>query len=127
MRTRFNRRSFLKSSAASWLAASKLRNSVAWANTGTDKRFREWRSYGGDKGGMRYSPLDQINRSNIKDLRVAWIYRSGDPVTENKTTIECTPIVVEGVMYVTTPFCKVAALDPATGREIWKYDPYATV
>ncbi|HEY3129476.1 MAG TPA: pyrroloquinoline quinone-dependent dehydrogenase [Acidobacteriota bacterium] len=76
---------------------------------------------------MRYSPLDQINRSNVKDLRVAWIYRSGDPVSENKTTIECTPIIVQGVMYVTTPFCKVAALDPATGREIWKYDPYRAV
>src|SRR2546426_10434115 len=58
MRTRFNRRSFLKSSAASWLAASKLRNSVAWASTGADKRFKEWRSLGGGtRGGGDFPPV----------------------------------------------------------------------
>jgi quinoprotein glucose dehydrogenase len=87
----------------------------------------DWPNYGRDQGGTRYSPLDAINRSNVKNLKLAWTYRSGDPVSENKTTIECTPIVVEGVMYVTTPFCKVAALDPATGHENWKFDPYRAV
>ena len=125
MRTRFNRRSFLKSSAASWLAASNLRNSVAWASTGADKRFKEWRSYGGDPGGMRYSPLDQINRSNIRDLRVAWTYHTGDKRDRPRTTIECTPVVADGLMYITTALINVCALDAASGKLVWRFDPFA--
>ncbi len=125
MRSRFNRRSFLKSSAASWLAASKLRNSVAWASTGADKRFKEWRSYGGDPGGMRYSPLDQINRSNIRDLRVAWTYHTGDKRDRPRTTIECTPVVADGLMYITTALINVCALDAASGKLVWRFDPFA--
>ncbi len=71
---------------------------------------------------MRYSTLSQINQKTVKNLKVAWTYHTGD-----KGQMECTPIVVEGVMYVTTPSLKVAALDPATGRELWKYDPFRVV
>lgn len=86
--------------------------------------YTDWLSVGGDHGRMRYSHLDQINRANVKELGVAWIYHTGDLDDERKTTIECTPLVIDGVMYITTALSKVVALDATTGRELWKYDPY---
>lgn len=83
----------------------------------------DWLNVGNDKGGMRYSALKQITRENVNDLQVAWTYKSGEETSGS--TIECTPIVVEGVMYLTTPRLKVVALEAATGHEIWKYDPHA--
>jgi quinoprotein glucose dehydrogenase len=74
---------------------------------------RDWPTVGGDKGGSRYSTLDQINRRNVTNLRVAWTYHAGD--AGNGTTIECTPLVVNGVMFVTTVATKVVALDADTG------------
>lgn len=85
----------------------------------------DWPHVGNDKGGMRYSPLTQINRQNVKDLQVAWTYRTGD--AGKGTTIECTPIVLEGVMYITSVRSKVIALDAATGRALWQFDPYKAV
>src|SRR5438552_18790215 len=58
----------------------------------------DWPNIGGDKGGTRYSPLARINRENVRNLRVAWTYHTGD--AGHDTTIECTPIVIEGVLYV---------------------------
>ena len=83
----------------------------------------DWPNVGNDKGGMRYSTLDQINRENVAQLQPAWTYRTGDATAGS--TIECTPIVIDGVMYVTTVTPKVVALDAATGKELWQYDPYA--
>src|SRR5262252_8764799 len=85
----------------------------------------DWPNTGNDKGATRYSTLKQIDRDNVKNLQVAWTYNTGDSQPGNTTTMECTPIVVNGVMYVTTVKSKVVGLDAATGREIWKYDPYA--
>src|SRR6266567_816155 len=84
----------------------------------------DWPNVGNDKGGTRYSPLKQIDIANVSRLDVAWTYHCGDGGPDNSTTIECTPIVIDGVMYVTTPRTKVVALDAATGREIWRFDPY---
>ena len=61
----------------------------------------EWRVYGGDEGSTRYSPLDQINRENIKDLRVAWIWKSDSLVPNPVIGSETTPIMVNGVLYFT--------------------------
>ena len=87
----------------------------------------EWPSYGNDPGGQRYSPLDQINRENVAQLKVAWTYHTGDVSnggkTKRKTSFENTPIVVDGTMYFSTPFNRVIALDPATGHEKWTFDP----
>ena len=89
-----------------------------------DKRTSmDWLNVGNDKGGMRYSTLKQISRENVKDLQVAWTYRSGD--ASPGSTDECTPVIVDGVMYVTTSGLKVVALDAATGNEIWKYNPHS--
>jgi quinoprotein glucose dehydrogenase len=82
----------------------------------------DWPNVGNDRGGMRYSRLSQINRGNVKDLKVAWVYHTGEAVG-NGSTIECTPIVIDGVMYVTTAKLKIVALNAATGKPIWEYDP----
>lgn len=87
----------------------------------------EWPCYGGDPGGQRHSPLVQINRQNVAQLKVAWIYHTGDigdgVHTRRKSSFEMTPIVVDGTMYISTPFNRVVALDPETGSEKWSYDP----
>src|SRR6187399_1320127 len=90
--------------------------------TGASAESVDWPNAGNDKGGQRYSTLDQINRDNVKTLAVAWTYHTGDAGAG--TTIECTPLVVDGVMYVTTVLTRVVALDAASGREIWKFDPF---
>ncbi|HXG49222.1 MAG TPA: PQQ-binding-like beta-propeller repeat protein [Methylomirabilota bacterium] len=82
--------------------------------------LREWQIYHGDYGGTHYSELDQINRANVKRLEVAWTWRAGD----HGSTIECNPIIIDGVMYVTTPGLHVAALDAETGRLLWRFDPW---
>ena len=89
----------------------------------------EWSSYGGDKAGSKYSPLDQIGADNFNRLRVAWTWRSPDEevVKANpqlKTwTWESTPLMVGGVLYVSTSLSQVAAIDAATGKTRWVYDP----
>jgi quinoprotein glucose dehydrogenase len=85
----------------------------------------DWPNVGYDKAGTRYSPLTQVNKQNVKQLEVAWTYRTGDAGAA--TTIECTPVVADGRMFVTTVTSRVVALDPATGKPLWMYDPYATV
>jgi quinoprotein glucose dehydrogenase len=87
----------------------------------------DWLTVGGDKACTRYSALKQINRSNVSLLQPAWIYHTGDAGNGNSTTIECTPIVIGGVMFITTATSKVVGLDADTGRERWKFDPYAGV
>jgi quinoprotein glucose dehydrogenase len=74
--------------------------------------------------GSRYSPLTEINRDNVSSLTVAWTFHTGEPLptASAKRSLEVTPVVVNGVMYVSTPLGKVFAVDPVTGREIWRYD-----
>src|SRR5215469_12736332 len=87
----------------------------------------DWSAYGHDAGGTRYSPLTQINRSNVQQLKPAWTYHTGalEPASDlnKKAAFESTPILVEGKLYVSTPFDQVIALDPASGKELWKFDP----
>jgi quinoprotein glucose dehydrogenase len=88
----------------------------------------DWPVTGGDPGGMRYSPLRQIDRANVGDLEVVWSYRHGDyrrgwPDPFRGTAFEATPIVIDGRLLFTTPFNRVIALDSETGRELWKFDP----
>src|ERR1700687_959589 len=75
----------------------------------------------------RHSPLDQINIHNVKNLRVAWTHNTGDKMNRPRTTMECTPIVVDGVMYITSPLLKVRALEATSGRVLWNFDPYTEI
>jgi quinoprotein glucose dehydrogenase len=84
----------------------------------------DWPGVGNDPGCMRYSPLDQINRSNVARLKPAWTFHTGELGGGRVgKTIECTPIVIDGVMYVTTGHLRVVAIDAATGRQVWQFDP----
>ena len=86
--------------------------------------FTTWEVYRGDKGSTGYSALDQINRTNLDLLEVAWIYHTGDAREGNRSTIQCNPIVVNGMMYVTSPQLKLIALDPLHGKDIWQFNPF---
>ena len=85
----------------------------------------EWRTHGGNPAHTQYSPLRQINTTNVSRLKVAWVYHAGDKREDNRSQIQCNPIVVDGVLYATSPQLKVFALNAATGKEIWKFDPFA--
>ncbi len=87
----------------------------------------EWPAYGRDPGGSRYSPLDRIDRSNVRRLAVAWVYRTGDLAPPKGrlrgSGFEATPLFVDGTLYLDTPFGRVLALDPERGALRWSYDP----
>jgi quinoprotein glucose dehydrogenase len=79
----------------------------------------DWPSYGHDPGGMRYSPLKQIDASNVAKLRRAWTFHTG----ERGGPFETTPIVAGGLMYLSTQAGRVVALEPETGKSVWSFDP----
>jgi len=102
------------------------------------RTMTDWPTYGHDHGGQRFSPLAQITPSNVASLRVAWTYHmsvaAGDTsqvaradgsrprTTSRLLGSEVTPLVIDGLMYLTTPYRKVVALDADTGAEVWTYD-----
>jgi quinoprotein glucose dehydrogenase len=87
----------------------------------------DWPAYGGNSGGTRYSTLTQINKENVKNLQPAWSYDTGENKNQQQRggDMQCQPIVINGIMYGTTPRLKVFAIEAATGKELWKFDPYA--
>jgi quinoprotein glucose dehydrogenase len=99
----------------------------SYVAAGDAKQEVDWPAYGRDAGGSRYSPLTQINRANINNLKIAWTYRTGatdvKAAAARKAAFEATPILVDGALYLSTPYNRVIALDPATGAERWTYDP----
>ena len=86
---------------------------------------RDWPVYLGDKASTHFSTLEQINRNNVQRLQVAWIYHSGDARQDDRSQIQCNPLVINGVLYGTSPQLKLLALDAVTGRELWRFDPFA--
>jgi quinoprotein glucose dehydrogenase len=93
----------------------------------------EWPTYGNDPGSSRYSPLTEITKENVSQLKIVWTYHTGDIASANgtwhgqkvwaKSTFEATPLMVEDTLYVVTPFNRIIALDAETGREKWTFDP----
>ena len=84
-------------------------------------QYREWRQVGGGSDNLHYSTLKQINRGNVQKLKVAWRYDSGDEFPGSE--MECNPIIIRGLLYATTPSLRVIALDAATGKTRWTFDP----
>ncbi|HWK07133.1 MAG TPA: pyrroloquinoline quinone-dependent dehydrogenase [Puia sp.] len=88
-----------------------------------------WPFYGGNAGGMRYSPLRQINDSNVRLLKVAWTYRTGELSRYDgtqlleKAAFEATPVMIHRTLYFSTPTDRVIAVDAGTGKEKWVFDP----
>jgi quinoprotein glucose dehydrogenase len=79
----------------------------------------DWPAYGRDAAGTRYSPLDQVNTQNVQRLQRAWVYHTGD----RARAWEVTPIMADGLLYLATQNQKIVALEPETGKEVWKFDP----
>lgn len=123
-----------KSTFAGWLAVgvSAIAMAVAvpafvTAQRGPQKG--EWRAYAGDSYSLKYSPLDQITKENVKDLRVIWRWplpdrelSRGNPLLATVRN-ESTPLMVNGVLYHVSGLGQVAAIDPGTGQTLWTYDP----
>ncbi len=86
---------------------------------------RDWPVYLGDAASTHYSTLKQINRRNVHRLVPAWTYHAGDGRADNGSQIQCNPLVIDGVLYGTSPQLKLIALDAATGTEHWRFDPFA--
>ncbi|MFT5884741.1 MAG: quinoprotein glucose dehydrogenase [Arcticibacterium sp.] len=85
----------------------------------------DWRHYGGDSGGSRYSELEQINAKNVSSLKVDWEFDTEEEVdTLRPLANQCQPIVVNGILFGTTSKHKLFALDASSGKELWKFDPY---
>jgi quinoprotein glucose dehydrogenase len=118
----------------SYPSLTRLLAFAVWAGTGlaaggqpSSDEPLEWAAYGRDVQGTRFLPASDITRDNVHLLEVAWTYRTGETdsrfATAKPTSFEATPIVVDGVMYVSTPLGRVLALDPSNGRERWSFDP----
>ena len=103
---------------------------VLFACTPTEKEkeihFQTWSHYLGDPGRSHYSTLDQITTDNVQNLQVAWEYSSGDKRSDNRSQIQCNPIIVDSVLYATTPSLDLIALKAHTGEEIWTFQPADT-
>ena len=86
-----------------------------------------WANYGNDPGGTRYSTAKQIDRGNVAQLMVAWTYRTGalpyDEDLDKKAAFEATPILIDGKLFLSTPYDHVIALNAVTGAKIWEFDP----
>ena len=86
-----------------------------------------WGQYGGDAGGQRFSSARQITPANVATLTQAWSFSTGDMATKGdvmkRASFENTPILAGGRLYVCSPFNEVSALDPGTGKQLWRFDP----
>ena len=107
-----------------WVVLAGLTIACVGRGASTLTGNSDWRVTGGDPGNSRYSSLDQINRANVSSLRVAWIYHTGDSSANSQ--IQATPLIVDGVLYTTTPALAVVALRAESGTRIWRFDPFAS-
>ncbi len=88
-----------------------------------NRAYSSWPSYGGSSERIRYSSLTQIDTTNVAQLQVAWTYSSRDVDTANHSQIQCNPIIVDGILYGTSPQMKLFAVDASTGVQKWLFDP----
>jgi quinoprotein glucose dehydrogenase len=117
----------LPSRVASWIGVTVLaivaisystRSSAALAA----EPAGEWRYYGADAASTKYSPLDQINKENVKDLKIAWRWKSDNFGGRPEYNMEATPLMINGVLYTTVGTRRdVVAIDPGTGETLWLY------
>lgn len=86
--------------------------------------YTGWQVNGGTKDGIHYSSLTQIDTANVPNLKVAWTYNTGDGDTAHHSQIQCNPIMVDGILYGTSPQMKLFAVDAATGKQKWVFSPF---
>ena len=121
----FTRKRFFAASFAGLLGSTSVFAAPAAApfarTAGAD-----WAAYFGDTDGSHYSTLAQITSANVAQLQPVWTYRSDGAAANNRSQIQCNPLVIDGVLYGTSPQLRLFALDAATGRELWSFDPFGT-
>jgi quinoprotein glucose dehydrogenase len=102
-----------------------------FVSIGADRAPVDWPVWGGDQGGGHYSALAEINVANVAKMQRAWTWKTGESEMKEYGVrpgmFENTPLMIDGVMYVTTPYNRIVALDPETGVELWSYDPKSYV
>lgn len=91
--------------------------------SGSERSYSDWKVTSGSKEGTHYSSLDQIDSSNVTGLKIAWEYHCGDADTAKHSQIQCNPIIINGIAYVTSPQLRLIALDAGSGKEKWKFNP----
>jgi quinoprotein glucose dehydrogenase len=99
--------------------------SVLLSSCQNDLNNKEWDVYAGGKERQSYSPLTQIDTNNVKDLKIAWVYSTKD--AEKSSQMQTNPLIIDGVLYGTSPQLKLFATDAATGKEKWIFDPMPTM
>ena len=88
------------------------------------KNYTGWVQYKGSDENIHYSSLTQIDTGNVKQLQVAWEYHSGGVDTANHSQMQCNPIMIDGLLYGTSPNMKLFAIDATTGKEKWQFNPF---
>jgi quinoprotein glucose dehydrogenase len=110
-----------------WLLLAALLTSVVINARAQSKGDAGWPTYSNGSDGTRFSPTQQVNRGNVGQLKVAWTYRTGalphDEELDKKAAFEATPILVDGKLFLSTPYDHVIALNPETGAKLWEFDP----
>lgn len=104
-------------------ALSILAVMVVFAVCSLQKKNHDWKVYGGSNENIKYSSLHQIDTSNVHQLKVAWVYHSENNDTSRYGIMECNPVIIDNTLYGVSPKMKLFALDAATGREKWHFDP----
>ncbi len=89
----------------------------------TEKKYNTWNNYGGSKDNLHFSSLTQIDTNNVAQLVPAWVFNTGEADTAEHSQIQCNPIVVDSIMYMTSPTLKLFALHAAKGQKIWEFEP----
>ncbi len=106
--------------STTWSRRGRLADHAAPAAAGAGTSL-DWPGYGGDAANTRYAPLTALTTANVGRLRLAWSFRTG--VAGRKTSFEATPVVAAGRLYIAAPDDEVFALDPTSGRLLWRFDP----
>ena len=114
------------------IIAAFLIVSAFWLSCKSNKdennaEYNGWAKATGNSNGNKYSSLTEIDTSNVSQLQIAWEFHTKDDDTAAHSQIQCNPIIVDGVMYCTSPMLKVFAIDAATGNQKWVYSPYDSI
>ena len=92
--------------------------------TKQDETYRKWEAYGGDGKSLRYSALDQIDKNNVKQLKVTWSYHSDEGDSIKISSMYCSPIVIGRTLFGVSPSLRLFAVDAMTGEKKWSFDPH---
>ena len=101
--------------------------SIYSCNSEPSSAYTTWTNYGGTKEMIRYSSLTQIDTSNVANLKVAWIFHTGDADTVNFSQIQCNPIIIDSILFGTSPQMKVFAINAETGKQKWVFNPFDSI